>query len=56
MEKQFLKPIEVAEIFNISVITIYKLARENKIPHFRIGGSIRFIKKDLIKSTKIDHF
>ena len=33
---------DVAELLNISERQVYKLAAENRIPCFRIGGSIRF--------------
>jgi excisionase family DNA binding protein len=33
---------DVAELLNISVRQVYKLAAENRIPCFRIGGSVRF--------------
>ena len=33
---------DVAEILNISERQVYKLAAENRIPSFKIGGSVRF--------------
>lgn len=33
---------DVAELLNISERQVYKLAAENRIPCFRIGGSVRF--------------
>jgi excisionase family DNA binding protein len=33
---------EVAELLNISERQVYKLAASNRIPSFKIGGSVRF--------------
>ena len=33
---------EVADILSLSEREIYKLAATNRIPHFRIGASVRF--------------
>jgi excisionase family DNA binding protein len=33
---------DVAELLNISERQVYKLAAENRIPSFKIGGSVRF--------------
>jgi excisionase family DNA binding protein len=33
---------DVAEILAISPITVYKLAKEGKLPSLRIGGAVRF--------------
>lgn len=33
---------ELAEILSVSPISIYKLARTKRIPHIRIGTSVRF--------------
>jgi excisionase family DNA binding protein len=33
---------EVAELLNISEHQVYKLAASNRIPSFKIGGSVRF--------------
>jgi len=33
---------EVAEVLKISEREIYRLAAANRIPHFRIGSSVRF--------------
>jgi excisionase family DNA binding protein len=36
-----------AEFVNLGLNTIYILARAGKIPHYRIGSSVRFRKSDL---------
>jgi excisionase family DNA binding protein len=33
---------DVPELLNISERQVYKLAAENRIPSFKIGGSVRF--------------
>ena len=33
---------EIAEVLHLSQREIYKLAATNRIPHFRIGASVRF--------------
>ena len=48
-DKQLLNIKEVAEIFNISVATIYRLIDGRKIPFYKIGGSIRFSIDDINK-------
>jgi excisionase family DNA binding protein len=33
---------DLAELLSVSKVSIYKQASEGKIPHFRIGMSLRF--------------
>jgi excisionase family DNA binding protein len=33
---------DLAELLSVSKVGVYKLAAEGKIPHFRIGVSLRF--------------
>ena len=40
--RRFMTAAEVAEYFNVSQITIYKLARNGKIPAFKVGTDWRF--------------
>ena len=40
---------EVAEILSLSEREIYKLAASNRIPHFRIGASVRFDSESLVE-------
>ena len=44
---------EVAEYFNVGRITIYRLARNGKIPAFKIGTDWRF-DRDAIEKLMID--
>lgn len=34
-------PEELAQLWKVSTMTIYKLIRQNKIPHFKVGRSYR---------------
>jgi excisionase family DNA binding protein len=47
-ERPCLTVPEVAELFDISVDGLYRLVRENKVPYFKVGRSVRF-SKDSIK-------
>jgi excisionase family DNA binding protein len=38
---------EVSGYLQLKVSTVYKLVEEKKIPHYRIGGQIRFKKSDI---------
>ena len=40
--RRFMTAAEVAEYFNVSLITIYKLARNGEIPAIKIGADWRF--------------
>lgn len=45
-----LKPEDVASILNVHKRTVYRLAKEHKIPYIQIGGtgfSLRFDRKDV---------
>jgi len=38
---------EVAELLKISAWTVRRLQRQRKIPFVKVGGSIRFARRDL---------
>jgi len=40
---------EVADFLKVTERTIYRLAAENQIPSFKVGGSWRFRRADLAK-------
>jgi len=40
---------EVAEFLKVTDRTIYRLASEGKLPSFKVGGSWRFCRADLVK-------
>jgi excisionase family DNA binding protein len=39
---------DVAELLKVSVWTVRRLQRQRKIPFVKVGGSIRFVKSDLV--------
>ena len=45
IERTTMTTKETAEYLGISYWLLGKMARENKIPHFKIGGKILFRKK-----------
>lgn len=42
---QVIKPDMMARLLRISKINLYKLCKEGKLPHAKIGGSLRFSSK-----------
>ena len=40
---------EAAELLGLSESTVYRLARENKIPVVRIGASVRVNRRHLVE-------
>lgn len=55
MTKLVLTVKEVAELLGVSTTTIYTMARENEVPHFKIRGRIMF-NRDLVESwTRGEH-
>ena len=48
MEQEVMTVKDVAKYLKLSVITVYKLLKEGKIPGFRIGSSWRVHKNDLL--------
>ena len=51
-EKEFLNARDVCVLLNISVSTLSKWKRENKIPFSKIGKRVFFSRKDVIDSLK----
>jgi excisionase family DNA binding protein len=47
METQILKVNDVAKKMNTSGSWIYKKCKAEVMPHVRIGGTIRFVEKDI---------
>jgi len=48
IKKQFLSPKELKEILGVSLLTVYRLVDSRKIPAFKIGNSLKFMKEDII--------
>ena len=40
---------ELAKIFNISKPTVYRIIESRKIPFYKVKGSIRFSRGDVLK-------
>ena len=49
MPEEILTVREVAEFLKVTERTIYRLATEGQIPSFKVGGSWRFQRTDLIQ-------
>ena len=48
-----LTPPQVAALFQVSVLTVTRWAREDKIPHFKTpSGRVRFRRGDVEKFTQ----
>ena len=41
--KSWLSAEEVADLLGVTVRTVYALANDNDIPHYRVGKILRFI-------------
>jgi excisionase family DNA binding protein len=39
---------EVAELLKIAVASVRRLQQQRKIPFVRVGGSIRFFRRDIV--------
>jgi excisionase family DNA binding protein len=48
MTQQFTHINETAKALNISPSTLYRLARENQVPHVRIGKRYLFLIDDIV--------
>lgn len=58
IDKKFLSPKELKEILGISLPTVYRLIDNRKLPAFKIGNSLRFLREDVLdylKFNRIDH-
>ena len=45
----WLTPPQVAAVLHVSVETVRRLAREGRLPHIKVGGSLRF-KRSVIEN------
>jgi excisionase family DNA binding protein len=43
---------EVAKMFRVSVMTIYRLAKAGRIPYFYLGDSLRFDSRALAQRVQ----
>jgi excisionase family DNA binding protein len=40
---------EVSELLKVSKWMVYELVKQNEIPHFKVGRSVRFIKGEVVR-------
>ena len=52
LENQVMNVSEAAKFLRVSSKTVYVLVADGRIPHQRIGGSIRFYRSELVKFLK----
>ena len=53
MESEILTVGQVAEILHLHVMTVYRLAKEGKLPGFKVGGRWRF-RRDAMEAWMVD--
>jgi excisionase family DNA binding protein len=53
MENTFWKIEEASQYLRTSKRTLYKLTMNSKIPHYKIGRSLRFKKEELIQLVEL---
>ena len=46
--KKLLKPVEVAELFGISIRTLYDWSASGRVPSIKINGTLRFDYDEII--------
>ncbi|HOJ39220.1 MAG TPA: helix-turn-helix domain-containing protein [bacterium] len=51
-EKRILSVKELADFLGVSPYSIYKMARERKIPGFKIGNKFRFDRESVLAALK----
>lgn len=54
--KEIMTIDEVAEYLQLHPQTVYKLVRENKLPHYRVGKQYRFTKVAIDKTLSLGEF
>ncbi len=53
MAPEILTISQVAELLRLHVMTIYRLAKEGRLPGFKVGGRWRF-RKDAMEAWMVD--
>ncbi|EHN6916832.1 TPA: helix-turn-helix domain-containing protein [Campylobacter jejuni] len=56
MIKEYMSEKDLSKFLNISLTSLWRLRKENKIPYIRIGKTIRYEKNAIIKWLKINSF
>jgi excisionase family DNA binding protein len=57
INKPFVSSKELITILNISLRTLYRLVNARRLPFFKVGNSLRFLREDIIaflKSNRTD--
>jgi excisionase family DNA binding protein len=54
VEGPMLSAVEIAELFNVHPSTIRRLAREGRIPSYRVGTAPRFVADEVAQAFRID--
>lgn len=49
IDNQVMKPVEVSKLLRVSVRTITRMAEEESIKAFKVRGSWRFQRADVVK-------
>ena len=50
--QQALRVSEVADLFQVSSMTIYRAAKDGSLPSFKVGSSLRFDPKAIVAWLK----
>lgn len=53
MESDVLTVGQVAELLHLHVMTVYRLAKQGKLPGFKVGGRWRF-RKEAMENWMVD--
>jgi excisionase family DNA binding protein len=53
---EMLSTDDLAKIFRISKVSTYRLVEQRRIPFYKIGGSLRFAKDDVMKFLNDNKF
>lgn len=50
--ENYLTVKDVAELLRLKEKTIYKMAEENRLPFYKVGGSLRFKREEIDRSLR----
>ena len=53
MAQEILTVEEIAELLHLHTMTVYRLAKEGKLPGFKVGGRWRF-QRDAMEAWMVD--
>ena len=56
IDKVFLTPEDLASLLSISRPTVYRLIERRQIPFYKIGGSLRFKKDEVLTYLEKSRF